>query len=161
MGLYTMFMIQTQPTDGRCSWSVSLKRWDSNSDSLPANAGLWPNAGLMLGQRLRRWSSIHPASGESLVFCWNVFGVIGYFCNLTLHVSSLWYACVPPLNSQKKNMIYKIWLRERNIINQNWNTNVQQKKYSHAFKYWNCIHHIASKRHGSAFFSPSCVYIMV
>ena len=34
----------------------------------PVNTIPCPNAGLMLGQRRRRWASISPASGECLVF---------------------------------------------------------------------------------------------
>ena len=34
----------------------------------PAITGRWPNAGLMLGQRRRRWLSINPALGQRLMF---------------------------------------------------------------------------------------------
>ena len=38
--------------------------------SAPANTRLWPNAGLMLGHRLRRWPNIEPA----LVKVWCLLG---------------------------------------------------------------------------------------
>ena len=34
----------------------------------PVNMGRWPDAGLMLAHRLRRWPNINPALGERLVF---------------------------------------------------------------------------------------------
>ena len=59
----------------------TLKRYHGNEDKLNKTclcgaADLWvntapviirPNAGLMLGQRLRRWPNINPAFGQSLV----------------------------------------------------------------------------------------------
>ena len=35
---------------------------------LPSNTKHWPNAGLMLDQRLRRWPNIKPALGQCFVF---------------------------------------------------------------------------------------------
>ena len=37
-------------------------------DDLPTNAIYYPNAGLMLGQRLRRWPNINTALGQCIVF---------------------------------------------------------------------------------------------
>ena len=34
----------------------------------PANTTRWPNAGLMLAHRLRRWANIKPALGQRVVF---------------------------------------------------------------------------------------------
>ena len=34
----------------------------------PANTSRWPNVGLMLGQRRRRWANIKPTLGQHLVF---------------------------------------------------------------------------------------------
>ena len=36
--------------------------------SSPANTRRWPNDGLMLDQRRRRWANIHPTLGQRLVF---------------------------------------------------------------------------------------------
>ena len=35
---------------------------------VPAKTKRWPNAGLMLGQRRRRWPIIDPALGQLIVF---------------------------------------------------------------------------------------------
>ena len=35
---------------------------------IPANTTRWPNAGLMLAQRRRRWANISPALGQRVVF---------------------------------------------------------------------------------------------
>ena len=43
---------------------------------IPANTRHSPNAGLMLAQRLRRWSNINPALGDRLV----IAGLLG--CHL-------------------------------------------------------------------------------
>ena len=42
--------------------------YDRRTSSNPANTSHWPDAGLMLAQRLRLWSNINPALGEWLVF---------------------------------------------------------------------------------------------
>ena len=36
--------------------------------SFPANTICWPNAGLMLAQRRRRWDNFKPALGQQIVF---------------------------------------------------------------------------------------------
>ena len=37
-----------------------------------ANIRRWPNAGLLLGQRLRRWANSEPALGQRLIFAGNI-----------------------------------------------------------------------------------------
>ena len=46
-------------------WSLSVKPC-----TLAANVRRWPHAGLLLGQRRRRWTTIKPALGQSLVSVW-------------------------------------------------------------------------------------------
>ena len=70
--------------------------------SLPANTRRLPNAGLMLGHRLRRWPNIKPEFGDRLVFSglapWPAGGIIDQL---------LLVAGFPPLedicNSSKRN----------------------------------------------------------
>ena len=43
--------------------------------NIPANTTRWPNAGLMLAHRLRRWANISPALGQSVVFAGIQLGI--------------------------------------------------------------------------------------
>ena len=49
-------------------WQIII---DLNRDS-PENTRRWPNAGLMLAQRRRRWANISPTLGQRLVFAGRV-----------------------------------------------------------------------------------------
>ena len=48
--------------------TLSVTRASRSVVNIPADRSRWPNAGLMLGQRRRRWASISPALGRRLVF---------------------------------------------------------------------------------------------
>ena len=43
----------------------------------PASTTLWLNAGMMLGQRRRRWANINPALVQSIVFAGNTMPTCG------------------------------------------------------------------------------------
>ena len=43
---------------------------------VPANTRRWPNAGSMMGHRLRRWPSTNPALDQRLVFAEGGGGVV-------------------------------------------------------------------------------------
>ena len=73
-GMLYGIMIKSHPqgpyTESLCPEKMGLLRfvirW--STDTIPANTTRWPNAGLMLAHRLRRWASINPALGQCLVF---------------------------------------------------------------------------------------------
>ena len=44
-----------------------------------------PNAGFMLGQRLRRWPNMKPALGERLVFCRDSINAVGMCQHVIAH----------------------------------------------------------------------------
>ena len=59
-----------------------------------------PYAGIMLGQRRRRWSNIKPALGQGVVFAWliGVFGEEGG--------GGCWYWCMRSTGSQGQSLTY-------------------------------------------------------
>ena len=63
----------------------------------PLNTRCWPSAGLMLGQRLRRWPNINPALSQRL----------GFTGSLTLNVECICWFCEHHLFFQ--NMHFNIW----------------------------------------------------
>ena len=54
----------------RAGWGPKLNQWWCQNESMgypePGNKRHWPNEGLMLGQRLRRWPNIKPVSDPGL-----------------------------------------------------------------------------------------------
>ena len=59
---------------------VSVWGWPTckHTTVIMTNTRSSPSAGLMLGQRRRRWSNLNPALGERLLFCWD--------CGPSLHL---------------------------------------------------------------------------
>ena len=48
--------------------SICLRRWPNiKSSLLPANMIGWPNVGLLLGQRRRRWANSKPMLGQPIM----------------------------------------------------------------------------------------------
>ena len=47
-----------------------VQKW--KVDLSPENTRRWLTAGLMLAQRLRRWSNFKPAMSQRLVFTWSL-----------------------------------------------------------------------------------------
>ena len=61
-------------------WSVHMfqPQWSRDHlwECVPANTRRWTNAGLLLGQRLRRWPNINPTLVQRLVFAGFFFSFI-------------------------------------------------------------------------------------
>ena len=67
--------------------------------SIPGNTKRWPNVGLMMGQRRRRWTNIKPILGQCLVsagiyvHCTIGHGVSALNCTARLKSPAVW-ACL-------------------------------------------------------------------
>ena len=62
----------------------------TNSGGVPANIRCWPNAGIMLARRLRRWTSITPALGQHLCCLASILSVFGcglYGLGIAMHTT--------------------------------------------------------------------------
>ena len=57
-------------------WTSDSEHSEQHYLAVPADTTRWPNAGLMLAHRLRRWANINPALGQRVVFAGvkHVFG---------------------------------------------------------------------------------------
>ena len=55
----------------------------------PANTRRWPNVGLMLGQRRRRWANVCPTFVQRLVFAGKWLTINMYYVSLVIGWSSI------------------------------------------------------------------------
>ena len=74
-------IMATMARCGSCSQANSFSKRLQWCKQNPANTRHWPNVGLMLGQRRRRWNNISPTLSQHLVFVWkicpNIFSLVG------------------------------------------------------------------------------------
>ena len=64
--------------------------------NIPANMRHWPNVGLLLGQRRRRWANSNPTLGQRLMFA-------GIVPNFSSYITTLTYFCINHGDQNKKN----------------------------------------------------------